>query len=75
MPIHEFFKRMLNGIPKASFVESILQMLSHPLKKGLPQDLQLFPPNDVGLCAQPLELGWRQSLRDRGINLISLLVP
>jgi hypothetical protein len=75
MPIHEFFKGMANGIPEARFVESVLQVLPDPLKKCLPEDLQFFLPRDVGLRTQPLELSRRQPLRDRGVNLIRLLVP
>jgi hypothetical protein len=75
LPIHEFFKRMPNGVPKASFIKAILQMFPYPLKKGLSKNLQFLPPDGVGLRAQPLELRRRQSLHDRGINLIGLLVP
>jgi hypothetical protein len=74
VPVHEFFKSMPNGIPKASFVEPVLQVHTHPLEKSLSEDLQFFPPNDVRLRAQPLELSRRQSLHDRGINLIRFLV-
>jgi hypothetical protein len=74
MPIDKFFKGMPDGIPKASFVEPILQVLADPFKKSLPENLQFFPANCAGLGAQPFELGWGQALRDHGINLISLFV-
>jgi len=75
MPIHEFFKRATDGMPETSFVKPILHMLAHPLEKCLAKNLQFFSANDSRLCAEPLQLRWCQTIRDRRVNLIGFLVP
>jgi PAS domain S-box-containing protein len=74
MSIDECLKRASDGVPKTSFSKTIFQMLAYPLKKCLPKNLQFFPPNGDGLSGQPFNLGGRQLLSNRRIDLICLLV-
>jgi hypothetical protein len=75
MTVHEFFKRAADGVPETSFVKTILHMLADPLEKCLAKNLQFFSANDSRLSAEPLQLRWCQTIRDRRLNLIGFLVP
>ena len=50
-------------------------MLAYPLEKCLAKNLQFFSANDGRLSAEPLQLCWCQTIRDRRVNLIGFLVP
>jgi hypothetical protein len=75
MSVHKLLKRAPNGIPEMGFGKTILQMLTYPLKERLPKNLELLATNNRGLTAQKIKLLWRQSIGDRGINLIGLFIP
>ena len=75
MTVHEFFKRAADGVTETSFVKTILHMLAYPLEKCLAKNLQFFSADDSRLSAEPLQLRWCQTVRDRGVNLIGFLVP
>jgi hypothetical protein len=75
MTVHEFLERVANSIRKKGFRKTILQMLTYPFKECLPKNLELFATNNRGLSAKEIELFWRQSVCDRRINLIGLLIP
>ena len=75
MTVHEFVKRAADGATETSFGKTILHMLAYPLEKCLAKNLQFFSANDSRLSAEPLQLRWCQTIRDRRVNLIGFLVP
>ena len=75
MTVHEFLKRAANGIRKKGLGKTILQMLTDPLKECLPKNLEFFTTNHGGLPAKEIKLLRRQSIGNRRINLIGLLIP
>jgi hypothetical protein len=72
---HEFFKGPADGMPETSLVKTILHMLAYPLEKCLAKNLQFFSAYRSRLSAEPLQLRWGQTIRDRRVNLIGFFVP